>query len=99
MCDTAARATPSIGVGIVNFLLFENRADVPLAMQNANHHEYIRAQQVINSEFVKSLHRPRAKIAERPVSDVLGSARLDALLSDIGVLRSRHMSEAHTSWK
>src|SRR6266849_6723826 len=75
MSETAARA-PSIGVGIIYCLLFENRADVSLTMENANDREHVLAQQIVNAEFVKSLHGPRAKIAKYRIAYRLGGTSL-----------------------
>src|SRR6266849_2539032 len=75
MSETAARA-PSIGVGIIYCLLFENRTDVSLTMENANDREHVLAQQIVNAEFVKSLHGPRAKIAKYRIAYRLGGTSL-----------------------
>jgi hypothetical protein len=75
MCETAAEAS-SVGVGIIYCLLFENGADVSLAIENANDREHVLAQQIVNAEFVKSFHGPRAKVAKYRIAHMLGGARL-----------------------
>ena len=46
-----AAVPPSIDVRVIYFLLFENRADVCLVAEDANHRERVMARRVIHVEL------------------------------------------------
>lgn len=66
-CANLTLIFQSIRAVIINYLLFQNRTDIPLAVQDTHHCERVLARYVVDAKLVESVHGPGTKTSERRI--------------------------------
>ena len=99
--ELAMTRAVSVGRFVVGFL-FEQSLDVPLAVQNANHPQGFRLNDVEDEKVLKALHRPEAQPGEGWIlsglaAPICGIAQIDTMNSSTASRKRAAASSAPSS--